>query len=83
MQIVKFKNGMFGVRRRAWWSEYQYADLTNYSIWWLRGSRYFKTNCQTSDLDLVKEVYHSYTDRGTPYKPVARYVHTESSLEDE
>ena len=45
MKLVKFADGKYGVRRRAWWTlwmDYEFLDLANQGFWWSAGSRYFR-----------------------------------------
>lgn len=45
MKIVKFADGKYGIRRRAWWAlwmGFEFLDLLNEALWWPTGSVYFR-----------------------------------------
>lgn len=42
MQIVKFSDGQYGIRKSYFFLWYVYKDLKTTSHWWTKGSEYFK-----------------------------------------
>ena len=66
MKIVKFSDGEYGVRRRAWWTlwiGFEFLDLTCGAFWWGIGSVYFR-DCRGSYEHAAKML--SLRDKGVP-----------------
>jgi hypothetical protein len=70
MKIVKFDDGTYGIRRRAWWSLfqiYEYRDLKyNDAIWWTRRDKWI-LDCKGPP-QKVKSIFDRLKDKGTPVK---------------
>ncbi len=67
MKIVKFKNGMYAIRRQAelwFWKEYEYKDLVTRACWWPRQSNHFRDCLGTKER--CEEELVMLTDYGTP-----------------
>lgn len=63
MEIVKFSNCKYAIRKGNWLFGYKYMDLTISNIWWRRGSRHFR-DCLTDDVDSLRAEVMQYKDYG-------------------
>lgn len=63
IEIVKFKNGKYAVRKKGFVS-YVYIDKVDYYEWSLNNA---ETYCQGT-LEEIKNLYNSIIDYGTPIK---------------
>lgn len=67
INIVKFKNGKFGIRRKTlidwiFCSEGSFRDFSPCSgELWLRPNRPYFKDCQTDDINKAFELYHILT----------------------
>lgn len=64
MEIVRFKNGRYAVRRRHLFFGYRYLSASG--NWWERHSLFF-SNCMF-DEDEAKKRFADWQDFGTPVK---------------
>ena len=63
MNIVKFKDGTFGVRRH-FLGRFEFADFRSLGLWWAADSN-FITDCHVT-LEQAKARFDALTDIGTP-----------------
>ena len=60
-QIVKFKDGMYGIRIGLDVRTYRFQDLNDFDHTWPVNHTYFDDNCK-SNLKIVKKVFASVAD---------------------
>ena len=62
MQIVKFKNGTYGIRKGIFF--YKYKDLVaKKGYWWDRASEFYNSSCQDTK-EKVEIIYTNLQDKG-------------------
>ncbi len=68
MEVVRFKNGMYGVRRSRFWFDYEFLDMREdkQSNWWAQHENVVKY-CQGT-LEDAKTYCIGAIDKGTPVK---------------
>lgn len=68
MNIVKFMNGTYGIRKFSIiYLQYIYLDMSSYAcFWWTRKSNYFR-DCQTTLKQCQERIKNIY-DRGVIVK---------------
>jgi hypothetical protein len=66
IEIVKFRNGKFGVRMESgiFWKEYCFLDMHTFDTWHSLGRN--TTRYQTDDVNIAAEGYDRFMDEGIP-----------------
>jgi hypothetical protein len=69
LKVVRFRSGLYAVRRGNWVAGYKYLDLKGKRgiddterFWWTRANRSYK-DCVTSDLPSIKTAYQTEIQR--------------------
>lgn len=62
MKLVKFKDGMFGIRKGNWFSGYKFLDIRNNKFWWTIKCDYY-LDCHGEEQQ-VRNLYSSMVDLG-------------------
>lgn len=65
LEIVKFANGKYGIRKTSLFGMHTYLDLRETRYWWPLGSQ-FMESCQAEELEKVQETYARFVDKGMP-----------------
>ena len=79
MNIVKFKDGTFGVRRH-FNDRFEFADFRTLGLWWANDSK-FIADCHGT-LEQAKARFYELTDTGTPVGETQNSPMTEVQLRD-
>jgi len=65
MKVVKFKDGMYGIRKGNWFLGYEFKDLIH-DYWWPICSEYFQSCCRTLSLHKINQMLNSLNQPKPP-----------------
>jgi hypothetical protein len=67
MEIVKFKNGKFGIRRESFLYGFKFLDLSlSRNVWRTTSYLWFELDCKNINYENVKSRFESFGDDGVP-----------------
>lgn len=83
MEIVRFRNGLYAIRRGDDAAGYGYLALDSEDVWFTREAKLFKEECITSDIERVREILeiklHGFSDYGIPVDIMIQRIEEDTS----